>query len=146
MSDDAVVFGILSFIFINEIESAGERNLTQILIKLLLCHSDAVVRYGYRFVLLIGLHGYTIIVIYIGHLSERTQSAELRDCVTGIGNDLAQENILIRIEPFFYDREYVLGFNRYPAFFDFFFHGFIILSIMSIQYRISKFILFYNIL
>ena len=91
-------------------------------VKRVTSDDDAVIDDGDRPRVLVERDGdLEIRVLYIFNFSDRYQTAKLRHRVAGVRYDLAQKNLLVRIEPFFDDRKDLSGFNTDAAAFGFYF-------------------------
>ena len=78
MSDDACLVSRFLLILGNEIERAGESDLVDVLLNLILCHSDTVVFKGDSLVIVIVSNGDLVLVLIIlGSLAQFHESSVL---------------------------------------------------------------------
>ena len=117
VTDDTVVL-VISLVFFHKFQRSGKGNLANIAIQLLGGHADSVVGYGKGLGALIqnDLNAIGLIAVII--LTKRSKPLELGDGIGGIGDDLAEKNILFGIKPFFDDGEDMLGLYRDSSFFN----------------------------
>ena len=116
MPDDAAVFAFRRLILLEEFFRARERDLRDVLAHFVRRHADAVVGNAKRALLLVrhDVHG----IIFLGlRLAAGREHFVFRDGVASVRNDFAQENVLVRIQPFFDDGHYILCMNGNAAFF-----------------------------
>jgi hypothetical protein len=105
VADDRVFVGVL--VLFKELGSAGEGDLVDVLFDFFRGHADTVI--GDRDGLGVFVKGDrdAVLGIVLGGLAERDKVLMLLDRVNGVGDDLADKDILVGIEPFFDDREQV---------------------------------------
>ena len=117
---DDPVFGAVGFVFVllDEVHRTRERNVADVFGQLLLGHTDSVVGYAQRAGVLVKDHVDGILLACRFPDAKRLQPPELGNGIGGVGHDLTEKDVLFGIEPFFDDREDVLGVNRDPAFFE----------------------------
>ena len=116
MPDDAAVFAFRRLILLEEFFRARERDLRDVLAHFVRRHADAVVGNAKRALLLVrhDVHG----IIFLGlRLAAGREHFVFRDGVASVGNDFAQENVLVRIQPALDHRHDVLRMNGNAAFF-----------------------------
>ena len=102
VADDAA-FGTLTaaLVFLNEIHCARKGDGADIALQLLLSHTDAVVLHRQRFGSLVKDHVDAKGCVGALCLAKGLEATQLGNGVGGVGNDFAQEDILLGIEPFF---------------------------------------------
>ena len=110
--DIALLLRLLVLKLLHELRRAGESHLVDVLADFICGHADTGIGNPDLFLFLI--HGDSHAH---GFLTVRMEHPELGDSVTGVGNRLPQENILVRIQPAFDHRHYILRVNRYGTFF-----------------------------
>ena len=111
VADDAGIFLILVLgVFLHEGFRAGERDLIDVGLDLVLGHAHAVVNEAELARGLIHLH-----VDGAALRGGAVHHAQLGDRVAAVGNDLADEDIFIGIQPFFDDWHDILRVNGYVA-------------------------------
>ena len=108
MSDNAVAGSVL--IFLKEIFRARKRYLRDIFFYLIRGHADTVIlnRESLGFFVYKDVDTIFFVGLRLGfaHLDELF---ELRDCVYAVGDDFAEEDILIGIKPFFYNGHHIFA-------------------------------------
>ena len=109
MADDSR----LILVFLEELARAGECYLVDILIDLLLCHTDTAVDNLKGTGLGVSLDVDCQIAEIALELAGRSQSLEFLGGIHRIGDQLANENVAVRIEELFDNREYILGSYSY---------------------------------
>ena len=111
---DNVALLLVALELLHKLGRAGECDLIDIALHLVLGHADAGVADGQGLVLLVHRDhdGHFALVIRIRH-------TVLRDGVAAVADHLAQENVLIGIQPALNDRHNILGVNRHRALFHF---------------------------
>ena len=122
VTDDAVLrrvgLAVLSLVLLDEVERAGERYLADVLSDLFLGHADAVIRDGEGARRLVDRYGYPVLLVLEPlDLAEGGKTLQLRDSVTGVRDYLAEENLLLRVQPLLDYREYMLDLDGNSAFF-----------------------------
>ena len=115
MADDAALVALLGLILLQKFLRAGESHLRDVFFDLLGSHADAVIGHGERAGLLVGDHVHAVGIIR--SLTRLDEQLVLGDGVAGVRDDLADENILVRIQPLLDDRHDILGVNRNSTFF-----------------------------
>ena len=108
MADDVV--GVV-LIFLQEVVNAREGNLVDVLVNLLLGHTDTAVRDSDSSLVRIQCYVYGQVAEFVLELALLSQCLQLLRCVNSVANHLAQENLMIRVEELFDDGENVLGCN-----------------------------------
>ena len=82
--------------------------LRDVLFHFLRRHADAVIFHGQRLGFLIRRHRDAVLLpLGQGVFPEIGKLFQLGDGVRGVGDDLAEKDVLFGIEPFFDDREYI---------------------------------------
>ena len=109
MPDDRVVL-----ILLEKLLRPRKSDLVDILVDLLGRHADSLVRHGQHALVRIELHANRQIAQLALELARRGERLELLRRVHRVGDQLAQENLLVRIEEFLNDRKDVFG--RYANF------------------------------
>ena len=122
--DAALVVFLAAVIILEELLGAGESDLIDISLHLVGGHADAGIGDANLLVLLVHGHGN-------GHrlLRAGVEHAELGDGVAAVAHDLAQEDILIRIQPALDNGHNILRVDRYAAFFHVHSHNVCLLDI-----------------
>ena len=111
VADDAGIFLILVLgVFLHEGFRAGERDLIDVGLDLVLGHAHAVVDEAELARGLIHLH-----VDGAALRGGAVHHAQLGDRVAAVGNDLADEDVFIGIQPFLDDRHDILSVDGYVA-------------------------------
>ena len=111
MADDAAILLVLILgVFLQEGLRAGEGHLVDVLLDFLLRHAHAVVDEAQRLRRLVDLDmdGAVLSQLVI-------DQAQLGDRVAGVGNDLADEDVLVGIEPLLDDGHDILRIDGYAA-------------------------------
>ena len=103
MTDDFVVAICFFFVFGQEIGCAGESDLVDIFLDFFVSHADAVIHDLHDFFVFVQYHmnGKAFISRDMVCFPHNHELFQLGYCVTGIGYQFTDENILIGIEPFF---------------------------------------------
>ena len=107
MTDDLVFIGFV-FILFEEILGTGEGDLVDVLLHLRLAHAQAVIGDGNG--LLIRVYGNLYLIFHAFRLvilPHQLQLFQLGDGIAAVGNQLTIENIVVGIQPFLNDREYI---------------------------------------
>ena len=89
-----------------EILRAGESDLVDVLVHLVLSHADAVVCKADT--LLVGADAHPDRVLFslrLAEIADQCKLLQLRDRIASVGHHFTHENIVVRIEPFLYDRK-----------------------------------------
>ena len=97
------------FILVQEVVGAAKGYLVDVLVDLLLGHSDAAVADYQLFLVDFHLDGQVAQLAL--ELAARRQGLQLLRGIYSIGNQFAKKNLVVRIEELFDDRENVLGLN-----------------------------------
>ena len=109
MADDLVAFISLVLVLLDKIDGPGESHLVYVFPDLFICHAYAVVYESYRFIVLIYVHRYgKLLVILQLCFAHGHELSHFCYGVIGIGNHFSDENVLVRIKPFLYYRQYIL--------------------------------------
>ena len=95
-----------------ELLGAGESDLVDVFIDLLSGHAYSVIRDRQGLLILIYGHAYTQIAQIAFHFADRRQRLQFLRRIYGIGNQLTQKDLMIRIQKFLDDGEYIV--TRYP--------------------------------
>ena len=112
MSDDLVITALV-LVLLKEICSTRKCNLVNVLINLVLCHSDTVIGYFYSLFLRVDFNGhFSLIIIWKLIVSHHPELFELRDSVAGVTYELSVKNIVVRIQPFLYHRKNIFTRDR----------------------------------
>ena len=103
MTDDFVVTICFFFVFGQEICCAGEGDLVDVFLDFLVGHTDTVIHDLHDFFVFVQYHmnGKVFISGDVVCFPHDHQLFQFGYCVTGIGYQFTDENILIGIEPFF---------------------------------------------
>ena len=113
LTDDVDV-GLLLVLFLRLLaELIGTRggDHTKVVFELFAAHADAVIRNGQRAVFAVERHGDGEIAAIHAHLVVRQRDiAELVNGVARVGNDLAQEDLLVRVNRVDHQIQQTLGF------------------------------------
>jgi hypothetical protein len=116
VADDGVFCGGVLILF-DEILSTGEGHLVDVLLHLVSGHADAGIGHAEGFLVLIQLDfdfGTADIAVVVPGAGRHGQ---LLDGVYGVGNQLPQEDFVLRVKGFFNNRKNILGMNRDIALF-----------------------------
>ena len=100
--------GLFVFEFLDKIFGTGERNPVDVLFNFRFRHSDSVIDNFDGFFLFIRAD-FHLQIFFIYFCIDRFSFTE---CIDSVGNKFSQKNIVLRIEPFFDNRENILGMNR----------------------------------
>ena len=108
--DAAVLLVVLLGVLLQEALCAGEGDLVDVFLHLVLGHAHAVVDEAQLLCRLVHLdmHGAALGELVVHH-------AQLGDGVAGVGDDLTDKDILIGIEPFLDDRHDILRVDGHAA-------------------------------
>ena len=115
---DHIVLCRLILIFLQELGSAGESDLGDILLHLVRRHAKSVIDELQR--LILRIHNYLdrrFIIIGKLILSHHIQLLQLSDGVAAVGDHLPHENVMIRIYPLLDNRENILAADGQITFF-----------------------------
>ena len=94
-----------------ELQRAAARDDAEVAVELLLGHADAVVGHGDRARFLVGDDADLEVAARHAHVFIRERLvAELVDCVRGVRDDLAQEDLLVRVDRIDHHVEQLFGF------------------------------------
>ena len=109
MSDDTGGFSALFLVLFDEIHRAGESDLVDVGADLIGRHADAVVlnRQGTSLAVIDDIDAVGLILRDFGFAKD-SQPLELGNGIGRIGDEFAQENILVGIQPFADDWEDIL--------------------------------------
>ena len=121
-------------VFVEEFFRTRESNLVDVFVYLVGCHAHAVVRYGKSTGLFIDCDIDFQIACFSLVFADRSQSLHLLAGIHGIGNQLTQKYLVIRIQKLFNHGEYIL--RRYP--YVSLFHD--ILSLFIVRHKQAKYV------
>ena len=111
---DDVDIGVLLVLFLGllaELVGTRRRDDTEVVFKLFAAHADAVIRDRQRAVLLVDRHrDGKIAAVHADLVVRQRDVTELVDSVAGVGNDLAQEDLLVRVNRVDHQIEQTLRF------------------------------------
>ena len=111
---DDVDIGILLVLFLGllaELVGTRRRDDAEVVFKLFAAHADAVIRDRQRAVLLVDRHrDGKIAAVHADLVVRQRDVTELVDGVAGVGNDLAQEDLLVRVNRVDHQIEQTLRF------------------------------------
>ena len=107
MSDDP--FSARLFVLGKKICRAGKCDLRNVFFYLVLGHADAVVLHGKRLGILIYRDLDAELAVKLGSFPHFSKFFVFRNGIRTVCNDLAQENILVRVQPFFDNRHHVFA-------------------------------------
>ena len=111
---DDVDIGVLLVLFLGlltELVGARRRDDAEVVFKLFAAHADAVIRDRQRAVLLVDRHrDGKIAAVHADLVVRQRDVTELVDGVAGVGNDLAQEDLLVRVNRVDHQIEQTLRF------------------------------------
>ena len=111
VADDLILVGLV-LVFCQEIGGAGESDLVDILLHLVSGHTKAVVAESQRLLLRVNNDVYfRFVFVRELVLAHHLQLLQLGDGVAAVGNELTEEDIVIRIEPLLDDRENIFTVN-----------------------------------
>ena len=108
MADDG---GGVLFIFFEEVCRPGEGDLVDVTVDFFGRHTDTVVAHREGAGFFVDFDGYFQVVEATLKLAFGREGAEFLCGVYGVGNDFAEENLVIAVEEFFDDGEDVFGRN-----------------------------------
>ena len=112
MTDDAGILLGFFLVFCQKFLCARKCNLGDVTLDLVLGHTDTVIRNDQLlFIVVDGDNHLRLIAFLFRCFPDAAQAFQLFDCVTAVGNNLSQENILIRIQPLLNNWKYVFGIN-----------------------------------
>ena len=106
MADDAALGVLLIAVLLEEFLRAGKRDLVDILVHLFGGHADAVIDEPQLALILVGLDRHAVFDLRVG-IGDFT----LCDRVAAVGDQLADKNIFIGIQPLFDDGHDILRMN-----------------------------------
>ena len=106
MADDAAN---LVLVFFEEFARAGEGNLVDVAIEFVFGHTDTVVNHLEGFGGLVQFNAHFQVVERKFEVARICQGLHLLLRIHGVGDQLAQENLVIRVEEFLDDRENIFG-------------------------------------
>ena len=111
MSDD-LVFTRFIFVFLKEIRRSGKCDLVNVLFYFIFRHTKSIVHKTDRLVLSIDKYFHFLFVILRkGCLPDHLQFFEFCDGITSIADKFTDENVVIRIQPFFNNRKNIIRIN-----------------------------------
>jgi len=111
MSDDFVIRGLV-LIFFKEIGGAGKCDLRDIFLSLIGSHTKTGINKFQRFFFRIDNDfDFFLIIVRKSIFAHHFQLFQLCNCVTAVGNQLAEKNVVIRIQPLFYDWKNIFAVN-----------------------------------
>ena len=111
MSDDFVVRSLV-LIFFKEIGSSGKCDLCDIFFYLISSHTKTGINEFQGFFFRIDNDfDFFLIIIRESIFTHHFQLLQLGNCITAVGNQLAEKNIVVRIKPLFYDWKNVFAVN-----------------------------------
>ena len=99
LADDGQIVALSLFHLVFEVQRAGLRDHAEIVLALLRAHADAVVAHGQGARFLVGDHvDVKIVAAQPDLVVGQREIAEFVDRVRGVGDDLAQEDLLVRVD------------------------------------------------
>ena len=111
MADDLIVVCFV-FVFLQKVGSAGESDLGDVFFYLILVHAETVINefqgLGIR---IADDFDFCLVIVREGVLAHGFQLFQFGDGVAAVGNQLTDKDIMVGIEPFFYDRENIFTVN-----------------------------------
>ena len=111
MTDDLIVIGLV-LVFLQEISRAGKGDLVDVFLDLVCRHAQSGIDEFQCFVLRIYHHADAVFMsLRIGVFANQGKLFELRDSVAAVGNQLAEKDIVVGIEPLFDNRENIFTVN-----------------------------------
>ena len=109
---DHIVFRRLVLILLKELGGAGESDLCDILFHFIRGHAESVIDKLHGLLFRIDDHFDLRLISFREFIfSHHIQFLQLRDRVASVGNHLTDKDIMIRINPFLYDRKYIFAVN-----------------------------------
>ena len=111
LADDVGILGVVAH-FLLEAIGAGGGDDAQIVLQILLIHTDAVIRHGDGAGILVGAQ--LDLEIFPGHLHAVVRQrliAQLVAGVAGVGNDLPEEDLLMGVDGVNHQIQQALGFR-----------------------------------
>ena len=109
MADDSLC---AVFVFVYKLLRTGERDLVDVFIHLLGGHSDTMVGNGQGLLGLINTYAHAKVAQITLHFTNGRQSLQFLRSIDGIGDQLTQEDLVIRIQKFLDDGEDII--TRHP--------------------------------
>ena len=107
MADDLVRIALV-LILLDKVGGAGERDLVDLLLHLVRCHAQSIVRKGQGLLLRIDYYVYPgLISLRQSILSHHVQFLKLRHGVAAIGNQFPVKDVVVVIQPLFDNRKNV---------------------------------------
>ena len=111
VADDLILIGLV-LVLLQEIRSAGEGNLVDVLLYLVCGHSKTRINEFQR--LFLGIHhhpNHVLEILGIGVLSDEIQLFQLGNGIAAVGDKLPEENVVVGIEPLFDNRKNIFAVN-----------------------------------
>ena len=109
MADDSLC---AVFVFVDKLLRAGESDLVDVFIHLLGGHSDTMIGNGQGLLGLINTYAHAKVAQITLHFTNGRQSLQFLRSIDGIGDQLTQEDLMIRIQKFLDDGEDII--TRHP--------------------------------
>ena len=111
MSDDLLII-CLVLVFLQEISCSGKCDLVNVLFHLICCHSQSIITDGNGFVFRTNLNFDLAFVIFRQIcLSDQGKFLPFCNCIAAVADNLSQENVMVRIQPFFDNRKNIFRIN-----------------------------------
>ena len=112
MTDNSRIALALFLIFGEEFLCSGEGNLGDVALYLIFGHADAVIRDNQLlFFRVDGHNDLRLIALLFGSLTDSAQALEFLDGIASVGNNLSEEDVLVRIEPLLYNWKHIFGID-----------------------------------
>ena len=112
MAYDLILIRLI-LVFLQEFRRSGKRDLGNVLLHFVGRHADSVIDKFQGFLLVIHDHlNVRLVALRQSIFPGPVQLLQLRNSVTGVGNQLPHKNIMIRIHPFLDNRENIITVNR----------------------------------
>ena len=109
---DHIIFRCLILILLKELGSAGKSDLCDILFHFICCHAESVIDEFHGLLFRIDDHFNLRFIIFRKFIfAHHIQLLQLCDRITSVGDHLTDKNIMIRINPFLYNRKYIFTVN-----------------------------------
>ena len=111
MSDDLILIGLV-LVLLDEIRRTGKSDLVDILLHLVRRHTDTVINKLERLLLRVHDHlNLRLITVGQGIFPHHVQLLQLRNCITAVGDQFPEKDIMVGIQPLLDDRENIVAVN-----------------------------------
>ena len=111
MSADLILIGLV-LVLLDEIRRTGKSDLVDILLHLVRRHTDTVINKLERLLLRVHDHlNLRLITVGQGIFPHHVQLLQLRNCITAVGDQFPEKDIMVGIQPLLDDRENIVAVN-----------------------------------